>query len=301
MEPIYWSPVEDVAPVMRGTWFYYENMLPVEAEVANLLEAGYISRNVWTQSWKDELDRAVEDGALGEMKILHMLWPDTPRDMDADQVGKILEPSADDSENQLQETLAAAGDFIDTAAGPGGPDNKAVGSTPYGRDGTIRQYRSAGVIYANDKDAYILEPSLQPSDSYGRRPLANYIWKNWKIGIRAVRGFDQEAWDRFHPIKKASEATKLEDGIPSAESRARQPTRESEQLSLAGSEKLEVTDLVLVIHGIGQKLSERVQSYHFTHAINAFRRDVNAELMNNIIKSNRREDMGGIMVLPVRG
>jgi hypothetical protein len=60
-----------------------------------------------------------------------------------------------------------------------------------------------------------------------------------------------------------------------------------------------VTDLVLVIHGIGQKLSERVESYHFTHAINTFRRYVNEEL-NNIIKSDMREDMGGIMVLPVR-
>ena len=300
MEPIYWSPTKDVAPVMRGTWFYHENMLPVEAEVSNLLEAGYLSQHVWTESWKDELERAVEDGALGEMRILYMLWPDRSRDMDANQARTNFGPSADASVKQPQEAVAAAREFIDTALGPKGPDNKAAGSTPYGRDGTIRQYDLAGIIFANDKDAYILEPSLQPSDVYWRRPLANYIRRNWSIGIRVVRGFDQEAWDRMHPVKKASEATKPEEEISAPEATTSQGSRESEEPSFAHSNKREVTDLVLVIHGIGQKLSERVESYHFTHAINGFRRDVIAELVNNVINSNLREDMGGIMVLPVR-
>ena len=60
-----------------------------------------------------------------------------------------------------------------------------------------------------------------------------------------------------------------------------------------------VTDLVLVIHGIGQKLSERVESFHFTHAINSFRRSVNVELGNDGIQKVLRADLGGIMVLPV--
>ena len=76
MEPIYWSPVNDLASVVRGTWFYAENMLPVEADVANMLEAGYIEMKPWTETWKDELNSAVEVGAIGEMKILHKLWPD---------------------------------------------------------------------------------------------------------------------------------------------------------------------------------------------------------------------------------
>lgn len=59
------------------------------------------------------------------------------------------------------------------------------------------------------------------------------------------------------------------------------------------------TDLVLVIHGIGQKLSERVESFHFTHAINAFRRQVNMELHSEAVWPHIRPDHGGIMVLPV--
>lgn len=60
-----------------------------------------------------------------------------------------------------------------------------------------------------------------------------------------------------------------------------------------------MTDLVLVIHGIGQKLSERVESFHFTHAINSFRRSVNAELVNKSVQRVLRPGLGGVMVLPV--
>ncbi len=60
-----------------------------------------------------------------------------------------------------------------------------------------------------------------------------------------------------------------------------------------------VTDLILVIHGIGQKLSERVESFHFTHAINSFRRSINIELGTDAVQKVLRDDLGGIMVLPV--
>jgi hypothetical protein len=56
MTPIYWTPVHDEAIVVRSTWFYQDTMLPVETEVANMLEAGYVDLQVWTETWKDELN-----------------------------------------------------------------------------------------------------------------------------------------------------------------------------------------------------------------------------------------------------
>lgn len=53
------------------------------------------------------------------------------------------------------------------------------------------------------------------------------------------------------------------------------------------------------LDSIGQKLSERIESFHFTHAINAFRRRVNVELDTAAVKPCLRQDFGGIMVLPV--
>jgi hypothetical protein len=297
MEPMYWLPVNDIAPVVRGTWFYWDNMHPVEPDVANMLEAGYVSLAVWTQTWKDELNSAVEVGAVGEMKVVHKLWPEkaaasssrpsTSMGVEAMQTTNMPELAADTAEKIRQDMASAAGELIDTATGPSGPDNKAAGSAPYGRDGNVRLYRTAAVIYANDTDAYILRPSLQPSAYYGRRPLANYIRRNRQIGIRVVRGFSQENWDRAHPPTKASKSKKSSSHV--------QPETPGPE-----SKGEEVTDLLLVIHGIGQKLSERVESYHFTHAINSFRREMNVELKDNFVKLHLREGMGKIMALPVR-
>jgi hypothetical protein len=309
MVPIYWSPVGDITPVIRGTWFYHENMLPVEADVSNLLEAGYISLQVWSQTWADELNSAVEVGAAGEMKILHRLWPekvDLPasRPQTTRGPGSIrnegnLDSTVEDIEKQRQEIAATAGDLIDIATGFAERDNKAAGTASWGRDGTVRQYRTAGVIYANEKDAYILRHNLQPSSYYGRRPLANYIRKNRPVGIRVIRGFDQQHWDRLHPIKKGSKAKKAREGVSSAAAGISPEIRRQVDPTLAESERPEVTDLVLMVHGIGQKLSERVENYHFTHAINSFRREINVELADALVKLNLRDEIGGIMVLPV--
>jgi len=313
MEPTYWSPVNDVAKVLRGTWFYQDTMMPVEVEVANMLEAGYLEMKPWTETWKDELNSAVEVGALGEMKILHRLWPEKSKQaLDsrpsssqqmASTTGLIQSTLPDEPLDPEQERLAIvehACDTIDISTGPEGPDNKAAGDLEYGHGGRKNLYRSAGVIYATESEAYILRPSLQPSDYYGRRPLANYIRKGRSIGICVVRGFDQAVWDKLHPPKKTPVAQMAQHGVSTAQAGAPPFQRQMSDPALALSDRPQVTDLVLVIHGIGQKLSERMETFHFTHAINTFRREVNVELGANEVKRHLRRGMGGIMVLPVR-
>lgn len=310
MEPIYWSPVNDIAKVVRGTWFYKNTMLPVEIEVANMLEAGYIDLKPWTQTWTDELNSAVEVGALGEMKILHKLWPDKPSRAESRPTSSaqmqtgVMQSSPpeeeDDPEKERRSIVEHACDLIDVSTGPDGPDNKAAGDTEYGHEGRKSLYRKAGIIYANEKEAYLLRPSLQPSDYYGRRPLANYIRKGRPIGICVTRGFNQAIWDKLHPTKKTVLSKRAYEGVSTAQAGASPHRRQQSDPQLALSERPQVTDLVLVIHGIGQKLSERMETFHFTHAINAFRREVNVELGTPEVKRHLRKDMGGIMMLPVR-
>jgi hypothetical protein len=43
IEPIYWAPFFDIGNIVRATWFYKESMLPVETDVANMLEVGYLT------------------------------------------------------------------------------------------------------------------------------------------------------------------------------------------------------------------------------------------------------------------
>lgn len=310
MEPIYWSPLSDVSRIVRGTWFYKDSMMPVEVEVANMLEAGYLELQPWTQTWKDELDSAVDVGALGEMKIVHKLWPDKPkvpesRPSTSQQmqttglVQSTLPEETGDPEQERRGIVEDACDLIDISTGPNGADNKAAGDLDYGADGRKNLYLKAGIIYANQHEAYILKPTLQPSDYYGRRPLANYIRKGRPIGLCVVRGFDQAMWDKLHPSKKTQTSQKAHNGVSTAQDGAPPNRRQKSDPNLALSERPRVTDLVLVIHGIGQKLSERMETFHFTHAMNAFRREVNVELGTPDVKKHLRNDMGGIMVLPV--
>ncbi|KAJ3957047.1 hypothetical protein N0V92_006394 [Colletotrichum tropicale] len=160
-----------------------------------------------------------------------------------------------------------------------------------------RSYASYHVIYKDASRAFLLKPSLKPSAYYGRRPVAK-IMKGMTIGIPVVRGFDRETWERIHD-KKGRRNTNSQSESPTSD-----PSESVEQDALcpackAEKEQGQVTDLVMVVHGIGQKFAERVESFHFTHAINAFRREVNMELCNPVVKGVLRDDQNGIMVLPI--
>ncbi|KAK5165480.1 uncharacterized protein LTR77_009009 [Saxophila tyrrhenica] len=316
MTPIYWTPVHDEAAVIRGTWFYQETMLPVETAVANMLEAGYVDLQVWTETWKDELNSAVEVGAVGEEKIVHKLWPDklpkppdsrpssrhgTATRSDRDDLlravtSNLAEGAPETPEQTRDRAVEAACDIIDISSGPGGADNKASGTSTYGYNGATRSYSSFGVIYANAKEARLLKPSLLPSRYYGRRPLASYIRKGHKLGIAVVRGFDQRIWNKIHPSKSSPRAAKAQQGAATSASNVPPQAQAKDDVP---DENTNVTDLIFVIHGIGQQLSHRMESFHFTHAINAFRREVNVEVGSKEVRARFRRDMGGIMVLPI--
>jgi hypothetical protein len=211
----------------------------------------------------------------------------------------LAEGEPETPEQLRAKAVEAACDIVDISTGPGGADNKASGISMYGANGAMRKYAAFGVIYSNDREARLLKPSLMPSEYYGRRPLANYIRKGHKIGIGVVRGFDQRAWDRLHPTKSTPKAKKAAQGATSSTSNVSSDGRPKVGSDTASSEQSNVTDLVFIIHGIGQHLSHRMESFHFTHAINAFRREINVEVGSNEVRARFRPDMGGIMALPI--
>ena len=178
------------------------------------------------------------------------------------------------------------------------------------------------MIYVNARDAQILRPNQIPSAARARKPLAA-IKKGRAVGIPVVRGFDYRAWDKFNPpskrLQNVAKVRETAEAMRAAESG--DTCRKSCAACLSEGAPPRVTDLVLVIHGlvfpnpvikrtiegandwrlsIGQKLSERVESFHFTHNINAFRRRMNLELEAEAVKPWLRPDLGSVMVLPVR-
>jgi hypothetical protein len=275
-------------------------MLPVESDVANQLEEGYEYMKPWTSTYSDEVNSCLEIGPEAELKIVYKLWPEDPVEMSIPSgtaLGKMSRMAKPEPLTPEERARKVAADAAMST------ENKAVGTLGDPEDQNkptpIRLYARSSVMYANGRDAQILKPSMLPSTARGRKPLAP-IRKGRVIGIPVVRGFDQKAWDRLYPPKKTSATKKVNAVIISQSGAAATITeRDACPACVSAEERPKVTELVLVIHGIGQKLSERIESYHFTHAINSFRRQMNVELEAEAVQPWLRPGLGGMMVLPV--
>ncbi len=237
MKPIYWSPVNDISTVIRGTWFYKETLLPVEPELAAQLEDGYIDDKSWTQTWQDELNSCVEAGAEGEAKAVHRLWPDTKLDVSGNRPRNGEEGRTGDKLLTTTSAIPPTENWTDLV------DAKSETESP-------RKFANFGVIYVDATDAQILQPSLLPSLARGRTPLAA-IRKGRQIGIAVVRGFDYKVWERLHPPKKSLTASKAQEGATASQSGTAAMTARQELCEACTTEEKQskVTDLVLVIHG----------------------------------------------------
>ena len=282
MEPIYWSPANDISSLTRGTWFYKQSMLPVEPDIANLLEKGYEDIRPWTTTYEDEVKSCLAIGPEAEIKLTYKLC------------------SAKDFENLVSNETNKSP--VPEPFGAIPVLNMAAGSIGDGhaKEELIKYHERSYVIYRDGVEAQILRPNQIPSAARGRKPLGQ-IRKGSVVGTLVVRGFDPKAWDRIHPrrettfIRKAREAAvKSQSGTDGTARR-----REVCHACLASEATPGVTDLILVIHGIGQKRSERVESFVFTHVINDLRRQVALTLEAEQVQPVLREDLGGIMVLPV--
>ncbi|OAA58839.1 DDHD domain protein [Cordyceps fumosorosea ARSEF 2679] len=157
-----------------------------------------------------------------------------------------------------------------------------------------RPFASYQVIYKDRKTAFLLKPTLAPSSYHGRRPIAK-ILRGLTVGLPVVRGFDRRSWNRHHNPQKTAVVA---EEAPAVDAQDEEVTTDCLACT-AEKDRGQITDLVLVAHGIGQKIAERVESYHFTHAINSFRRAVNIELGNPMIKNVLRADQNGFMILPL--
>ncbi|KHN97840.1 DDHD domain protein [Metarhizium album ARSEF 1941] len=275
--------VNDVAVVMRATWFYRDTMMPVAPLVANQLEAGYQELQPWTETWGDELKCAVEVGSLGEEKISHCLWP---------QDSKYFSNTMQKREPKISTKVFCSAHCCRGDAAAQGSLDPVIEGCSSNTERISRAFANFHVIYKDEKLAFLLKPSLRPSAYYGRRP-ASKIVKGFTVGIPIVRGFDPQAWERIHGRCGVS--------APDKETTHTYENNEGQRCDACEAEKDEgqVTDLILVAHGIGQKFAERVESFHFTHAINGFRRAVNDELRNPIIQRLMRQGQNGVMILPL--
>ena len=280
LKPIYWDQAGDITPMMRATWFYKATMEPVEAPIANLLEKGYQYMKPWTQTYRDEVASCLAVGPEAEAHLVHHLVPESVFDS---EIGDEAETRPQAEELTLDKIHKARGYLKKTA-----------------RRELFKNHRNFSVMYADKTSAQILRPNQFPSVSRGRKPL-KFIVKGQEVGTIVVRGFDHRVWDKQHPLKGAYPPSQYRrtKSHPGNQVSGLSDRRSVCQACEAEIEDPNVTDLVLVIHGIGQKLSEKMESFAFTHSITTLRRDMLRVLLSDEAQPIQRPDLGTIMPLPI--
>ena len=295
LKPIYWISPQDVSSVVRGTWFFKKTMYPVDSQVANQLEKGYMYMKPWSLTYADEVQSCLDNVPDAEKRVVFRLWPKGKDTIHAESPNT----NSPQPNTNLQSPTAAERAFGMAVEATDNGENTAAGS--FGPD---EQYSECSVIYANDRDAQILYPSQLPRDrtffTAASRPLGP-IRKGKVVGIPVIRGFDYALWEKIHPSKKSELATQAKAGAQASQSGvvATQDPRNVCPACTVQEDRPKVTDLILVIHGIGQKLSEKMESFKFTHSINTLRRHINVELESGAVRPWLRNDLGGVMVLPI--
>lgn len=311
MKPIYWSPVHDISAVQRATWFYRDTMMPLEATVANQLESLYRELRPWSETWEIELRCAIDIGPIGEEKVSQPLWPPTAQNKTRTRADIAHpEPKISSDPYCASHCYQGAAAAVGTAGPPATSDSGrtttsgSIGPTSLSPTAE-RSFANYHAIFKDGTAAFLLKPSLKPSAYYGRRPITK-ICKGATVGIPIVRGFDRSAWNRIHnqsPSGSMSEGFQAPAALAPAAVAEDIPDRQEGHSVCPGCRADKsgslVSDLVLVIHGVGQKLAERVESFHFTHAVNGLRRAMSAELKTPLVQSILRDGHNGIMVLPV--
>lgn len=265
-------------------------MQPVPPMVANQLEAGYHELRPWSETWRDEVRCAIDVGPLGEEKVSHQLWPKEKGPSRNDQHALADAPLISTDPYCAARCLngeAAAEGSIEARK----PKHGDASETP------LRPFSTYHVMYKDEREAFMLKPSLKPSAYYGRRPLAK-IMKGMTVGIPVVRGFERKKWERVHRKQGQDHSSKSTAGEPQ-EGQAQSEYQSACRACQDDKQRGQVTDLILVAHGIGQKFAERVESFHFTHAISGFRRAVNVELGSPLVQQVVRADQNGLMILPL--
>ena len=279
MKPLYWDPTADKAFVCRATWFYKSTMRPVRQDLANQLELGYNSIKPWTETYTDEVKSCLSIGPEAESKVVYDI-PLLPTD-ETD-----LHPGSDDQYNDLLD-LDWKRLSIGSVGGPGVKEET---------DKRVPSKRFA--IYADSRNAQILGSKHLPSKS---RRVLGQICEGKPIGVPVVRGFQQDAWEKLNLSKSDRARIKTRASVPRAPRDSKPIDKENKPCLACQTEKdrSRVSDLVLVIHGIGQKYSTRSEGWRFMHAINDLRSEVGKTQELPHMQPLLRKDLGQIMILPV--
>ncbi|BFZ63949.1 hypothetical protein YB2330_005086 [Saitoella coloradoensis] len=289
LKPVYWNgPIYEVR---RGTWFVQEGsaLKPCDENLAVQVEEGYMKIKPF--NFKKDKDKAKEDELLGldKEKLAEKLKEAVegvarlpggllrPEDAEEGGVSRSRSGSVTVSPGQKGGTPTKSKDAKDKEK----EKSKETKEQVWPLLGT---HMGKFVVYTNENTAWIFTKDIYSMIS---STLFSALTAGvHKGGTKLVRGFTDAAKSR-PPVSKeieevkskatqeTAEALRFEGGPQSEEARAQVLEAEMEEdYEVVENEDptREIEHLVLCVHGIGQKLGERIESVNFVHDVNVMRR-----------------------------
>lgn len=282
IKPAYWIPVKDVSTVVRCSWFFSSSLTPVEPSLEEAVKKAFLRVKPWTEKYIEHLKAALEDPSTFDMikiPITYNLTPEKnelpPVECKAALVFAPCVPHENHPEFRSNVNLVGSGNSPSFTNSSEEEHSQNADS----EDNSILE--TARKPYPI---AYIFPATLGNSS---RNPLSYftsttvYQLSSCLLSGRVPTGtltvlqqhFDFEEYKKLRAL----------------------PDRPSDTI---GFTPPKITDLIFVIHGIGQKLSERVESFSFTFAINRFNILITEQLNSPAVKQYLEQDTT-ILALPI--
>ncbi|WVQ64180.1 uncharacterized protein L199_002342 [Kwoniella botswanensis] len=310
LHPVFWAHTGSRVPVLRGTWFVENETRPCSWELAEEIERAYLEIQPWQPSYKHELATALSLGTAGEEKLKYTL---------PSKFGHGLGIIFEDGEKGRLITTGAltyltrafwaslrakpSGTYVYRGFGPAaaasGKDKDKMEtspgrSRPHSRRGSNSSQRSGIMEKSPSMHHRALSKDKSHRDHLGDRDET-------VVGA-AVKGLGLSAGETLSGVKKSLDDLKDDERRkrPVGLSADTRDALEEENAPLVDAEEDDApcTDLILVIHGIGQQLATQYEAYNFVYAGNQLRQVLRKQSSNPALASIIRDRR--CQILPVQ-
>lgn len=304
LRPTYWAPVGTTPNIHRAEWFYSSTLTPISPELEGLVTNAWNQIKPWSASYISELASALDvpeaidkfrlpitlqEGGK-EAKYFLVFAPCLSQERLEDSADAMSALLAEVQSEELKEKLEKV---IEKPAADKSPETPRTPTSKRSMDLKSPQ---------SDTEKSPSRAEHGPVSPYMKYPVA-YLFSLPTINIPYITGIPTTAqliqallngkspggvvfklqrhfeWSEYKKVKGFSRVRPTDD---------------------PDFEPVPIKELVLVFHGIGQKLSERMESFNFTFAINSFRILVNEQLDQGGVKQYVDDhEPGSVMVLPI--
>ncbi|ODO01590.1 hypothetical protein I350_06410 [Cryptococcus amylolentus CBS 6273] len=319
LHPVFWAHTGPRVAVLRGTWFLTDETKPCCWELAEELEKAYLEIQPWQPSYQHELSTALSLGQAGEEKLKYSLPPRFGQGLgvifENENRGRLITQVTSsrlmiDSTNDMYSsgTLTymaralwdsirskASGTYIyrgfAAACAASGKEPTDVNSPGKSQATSRRGSHNSNRSSVNEKS-----PSTRLAGLPKQRPQQDTVVE------AAMKGITKDAKQTLEGVKKDLKEVHNQKigerppGLSPDDRRARE--EENAPLIHDTEDYSPCTDLILVVHGIGQQLAAQYEAYNFVYAGNQLRQSLRKQSSNPALASIIRDRR--CQVLPVQ-